>query len=399
MQGKLKIILQPGKDGAIRRFHPWVFSGAIRKIEGQPTDGMHAELFSHHGDYLGAGIYQDATIAVRILTFSPFRPESLDEDFWLEKLEKAWQLRKAVGLTGRPDTNVYRLVHGEGDHLPGLIIDHYNGHLVVQVHATGMYPYRNVLVEGLKKIYGSDLKSITDKSRETLPDSFWQGKTFEGNLFGETGLAEVREYGNKFLIDIEKGQKTGFFIDQRENRKLLGHFAAGRKILNTFCYSGGFSVYGLQAGAAEMHSLDSSAKAIELTDRNIALNFGEEPRHRSITQDTLQYLKRTDETYDVIILDPPAYAKHTHARHNALQGYKRLNLEALKKIRTGGFLFTFSCSQVVDMPLFRGAVLAAAIEAGRKVRVLHQLTQPADHPVNIFHPEGEYLKGLVLEVE
>ncbi|MEE4178431.1 MAG: class I SAM-dependent rRNA methyltransferase [Bacteroides sp.] len=399
MQGKLKIILHPGKDGAIRRFHPWVFSGAIKKIEGEASDGMHADVFSHHGDYLGAGIYQDATIAIRILAFPPDRPERLDEAFWTGKLEKAFHLRKDSGLSVSKETNVYRLVHGEGDHLPGLIIDHYNGHLVIQVHATGMYYYLEAITGALKKIYGTELKSITDKSRETLPDTFWQGKTFYGNLFGETGLVEVMEYGHKFLIDIEKGQKTGFFIDQRENRKILGQYAAGRKVLNTFCYSGGFSVYGLQAGATEMHSLDSSARAIELTERNIALNFGEEPRHRSITQDSLQYLKHTDETYDVIILDPPAYAKHTHARHNALQGYKRLNLEAMRKIKPGGLLFTFSCSQVVDMPLFRGAVLAAAIESGRSIRILHQLNQPADHPVNIFHPEGEYLKGLVLKVE
>lgn len=399
MQERLKIILQPGKDGALRRFHPWVFSGAIKKIEGQPRDGMHAEVFSHHGDYLGAGVYQDATIAVRILAFPPSRPAQLDEAFWLQKLENAFQLRRSLGLTSRDDTSVYRLVHGEGDQLSGLIIDHYAGNLVVQVHATGMHPHLVHIVGALKNIYGKDLKSITDKSRDTLPEKFWEGKTFEGSLYGEAGLVEVKEYGHRFLIDIEKGQKTGFFIDQRENRKLLGQYCTGRKVLNTFCYSGGFSVYGLAGGAAEMHSLDSSAKAIELTERNISLNFGAEPRHRSITLDTLQYLKRTDETYDVIILDPPAYAKHTHARHNALQGYKRLNHEALKKIHPGGLLFTFSCSQVVDMPLFRGAVLAAAIEAGRTARILHQMTQPADHPVNIFHPEGEYLKGLVLRVE
>lgn len=399
MQGKLKIVLHPGKDGAIRRFHPWVFSGAIKKIEGEAGDGMQAEVFSHHGDYLGAGIYQDATIAVRILAFPPARPEHLDDTFWTKKIEQAFQLRKDAGLTESKETNVYRLVHGEGDHLSGLIIDHYNGHLVIQVHATGMYPYLEVIAGALKKIYGKSLKSITDKSRDTLPDAFWQGKTFEGNLFGEAGLAEVLEHGHKFLIDLEKGQKTGFFIDQRENRQLLGQYCAGRKVLNTFCYSGGFSVYGLDEGAAEMHSLDSSARAIELTERNIALNFGEDAPHRSIIQDTLKYLKHTDETYDVIILDPPAYAKHTHARHNALQGYKRLNLEAMKRIRPGGLLFTFSCSQVVDRSLFRGTVLTAAIESGRNVRILHQMTQPADHPVNIFHPEGEYLKGLVLTVD
>lgn len=398
MQPPLKIVLQPGKDGAIRRFHPWVFSGAIKKIHGIAADGMHAEVYSHHDDYLGSGIYQDATIAVRILEFPPSRPERLDEAFWLNKLEKAYQLRKTIGLAGNDHTNVYRLVHGEGDHLPGLIIDYYNGHLVIQVHATGMHAYVGYISEALKNVYGPDLKSITDKSRETLPDSYWAGKTYESKVFGEPEKVEVLENGHKFLIDIEKGQKTGFFIDQRENRQLLAQYASNKKVLNTFCYSGGFSVYGLKAGSTEMHSLDSSAKAIELTDRNIELNFGNEPRHKSITQDTMQYLKRTEEIYDLIVLDPPAYAKHTHTRHNALQGYKRLNMEAIKRIRPGGILFTFSCSQVVDMALFRGAVLAAAIEAGLSTRILHQMTQPADHPVNIFHPEGAYLKGLVLVV-
>ncbi|MBW6499227.1 MAG: class I SAM-dependent rRNA methyltransferase [Bacteroidales bacterium] len=399
MQIPLKIVLQPGKDGAIRRFHPWVFSGAIKKIHGNAADGMHAEVFSHHDDYLGAGIYQDATIAVRILAFPPSRPERLDEAFWQKKIEKAYQLRKTIGLAESEQTNVYRLVHGEGDYLPGLIIDHYNGHLVIQAHATGIHAYIGQIANALKIVYGNDLKSITDKSRDTLPDAYWQNKVFDAEIYGKPEKVAVLEYGYKFLIDIEKGQKTGFFIDQRENRKLLAHYASGKKVLNTFCYSGGFSVYGLHAGATEMHSLDSSAKAMELTERNIELNFGNEPRHRTITQDTMQYLKRTEESYDLIILDPPAYAKHTHARHNALQGYKRLNLEAIKRIKPGGILFTFSCSQVVDMPLFRGTVLAAAIEAGRSARILHQMTQPTDHPVNIFHPEGEYLKGLVLLVE
>ncbi len=399
MQTPLKIVLQPGKDGAIRRFHPWVFSGAIKKIHGQAADGMHAEVFSHHDDYLGSGIYQDATIAVRILEFPPSRPERLDEAFWQKKIEKAFQLRKTIGLAENEQTNVYRLVHGEGDYLPGLIIDHYNGHLVIQAHATGMHAYIGQIANALKIVYGNDLKSITDKSRDTLPDAYWQNKVFDAEIYGKPEKVAVLEYGHKFLIDIEKGQKTGFFIDQRENRKLLAHYANGKKVLNTFCYSGGFSVYGLHAGATAMHSLDSSAKAIELTERNIELNFGNEPRHKTITQDTMQYLKRTEESYDLIILDPPAYAKHTHARHNALQGYKRLNMEAIKRIKPGGILFTFSCSQVVDMPLFRGTLLAAAIEAGRSARILHQMTQPTDHPINIFHPEGEYLKGLVLLVE
>ncbi len=399
MQNPIKIVLQSGKEGAIRRFHPWVFSGAIKKIIGESTNGMPAEVFSHRDEYLATGIYQNATIAVRIMAFAPERPEIQNEVFWIDRLEKALQLRKTIGLANSGHTNVYRLVHGEGDHLPGLIIDYYNGHLVIQAHSTGMHAFVTQIANALKKIYSATLKSITDKSFETLPDSYWQGKSFESRIFGESQQVEVNEYGHKFLIDIAKGQKTGFFIDQRENRKLLSKYTSEKKVLNTFCYSGGFSVFGLKAAAREMHSLDSSAKAIELTNRNIELNFGNEPRHRSITQDTLKYLRHSNETYDLIILDPPAYAKHTQVRHNALQGYKRLNLEAFKRINPGGILFTFSCSQVVDMPLFRGAVLAAAIEAGRSARILHLLSQPPDHPINIFHPEGEYLKGLVLVVD
>lgn len=399
MQNPLKIILRPGKEGAIRRFHPWIFSGAIKEIIGQAADGQSAEVFSYQNEYLATGIFQNATIAVRIMAFAPERPDMHSENFWLHKLDKAFQLRKTIGLAGSTHTNVYRLVHGEGDHLPGLIIDHYDGNLVIQAHATGIHFFVDKIACALKKIYGSKLKSISDKSYETLPESYWHDKHFDISILGKPQMVEVIENGLKFLIDIEKGQKTGFFIDQRENRKLLSYFAPDKKVLNTFCYSGGFSVYGLSAGAFEMHSLDSSAKAIELTRQNIALNFGNEPRHRTITCDTLNHLKHTPESYDLIILDPPAYAKHTHVRHNALQGYKRLNMHAIKRINAGGILFTFSCSQVVDMPLFRGAVLAAAIEAGRGARVLHQLSQPADHPVNIFHPEGEYLKGLVLMID
>jgi 23S rRNA (cytosine1962-C5)-methyltransferase len=399
MQTPVKIVLKPGKDASIRRFHPWVFSGAIKSKPEPLDDGAVVEVFSCSHEYLGTGIYQDATIAVRLMAFSPERPLVLDEAFWTKKLQKAYHLRKTAGLAENRHTNVYRLVHGEGDHLPGIIIDHYDGHLVIQVHAAGNHAFIGAIARGLENIYGSRLKSITDKSRETLPQSFWEGRTFQNQLWGQPALAEVQEYGHRFLVDIEKGQKTGFFIDQRENRKLLADYAPEKKVLNTFCYTGGFSVYALQAGAAEVHSLDSSSKALEMTSNNIALNFGSEPRHRGINSDTLQYLKHHKEPYDLIILDPPAFAKHTHVRHNALQGYKRLNVEALKCLNPGGLLFTFSCSQVVDRLLFRGAVLAAAIEAGRTARILHQLNQPADHPVNIYHPEGEYLKGLVLLVE
>ena len=399
MSQALKIILRSGKDDALRRFHPWVFSGAIKKTEGQVYEGCIAGVFSNKDEYLGSGIYQDAAIAVRMMAFAPERPETFDTGFWENKIRRALDLRKLTGLTDNPHTNVYRLIHGEGDHLPGLIIDHYDGHLVIQIHSTGLYHYLAQITEALKKVYGSKLRSIFDKSRETLPVSFWENRPQEKVLFGECRQSEVLENGHRFLIDIEGGQKTGFYIDQRDNRKLLADYCKGQKVLNTFCYSGGFSVYALKAGARQVDSLDSSAKATALAEENVALNIGPADIHRVITEDAISYLNRMDEDYNVIILDPPAYAKHQHVKHKAVQGYKRLNLAAMKKIQHGGILFTFSCSQVVDMQLFRSTVMAAAIQSGRTVRILHQLTQPADHPVNIFHPEGQYLKGLVLFVD
>lgn len=399
MSTTLKIILKSGKDDAVRRFHPWVFSGAIKKIEGAARNGCHAEVFSNKDEYLGCGIYQDATIAVRLLAFAPERPETFGPEFWYNKLKNARQLRAQAGLTDNSSTNVYRLTHGEGDHVPGLIIDHYDGLLVIQIHATGLYNYISHIADALKNLYGSHLKGIYDKSRETLPDLFREQLTQEVGISNEhVTEIEVLENNHRFLVDIKKGQKTGFFIDQRDNRQLLTHYCQDKKVLNTFSYSGGFSVYALQAGASEVHSLDSSARAIELAEQNLARNFND-VNHRSITDDALQYLRQTDESYDVIVLDPPAYAKHQHVKHKAVQGYKRLNLEALKKMAMGGILFTFSCSQVVDTRLFYDTVTAAAILAGRNVRVLHRLSQPADHPVNIFHPEGQYLKGLVLRVD
>ncbi len=396
MSQSLKITLRSGKDDAVRRFHPWVFSGAIKKMQGPAWDGCHAEVFSNKDEYLGCGVYQDATIAVRLLAFAPERPVTFGPDFWHEKLMAAWRLRQLAGLIHNPATNVYRLVHGEGDHLPGLIIDHYNGHLVIQIHATGLYRFIDDIVQGLQAVYGDALKSIYDKSRETLPETFWKDKEPKGFVVGGAdATVEVLENGLSFLVDIEKGQKTGFFIDQRENRQLLTRYCRDKKVLNTFAYSGGFSAYALKAGASEVHSLDSSARAMDLCVRNVALNSAED-RHKAITEDAMEYLRGSAESYDVIVLDPPAYAKHQHVKHKAVQGYKRLNLEAIKAIAPGGILFTFSCSQVVDMRLFHATVMSAAILAGRRVRVLHQLTQPPDHPVNMFHPEGQYLKGLVL---
>ncbi len=399
MSQALKITLRSGKDDAVRRFHPWVFSGAIKKTEGRAYDGCLAGVYSNKDEYLGSGIFQDATIAVRMMAFAPEQPDDFGVDFWENKIRRAFDLRKLTGLTDSPHTNVYRLIHGEGDHLPGLIIDHYNGHLVIQIHSTGLYSYLTPIAGALKKVYGNKLRSISDKSRETLPAAFWENRSYEKVLFGECRQSEVLENGHRFLIDIEGGQKTGFYIDQRDNRKLLTEYCKENKVLNTFCYSGGFSVYALKAGASQVDSLDSSAKAIALAEENVSLNIGPADIHRTITADAMSYLNGMEEDYNVIILDPPAYAKHQHVKHKAVQGYKRLNLAALKKIKKGGVLFTFSCSQVVDMQLFRSTVMAAAIQSGRNVRILHQLTQPADHPVNIFHPEGQYLKGLVLFVD
>lgn len=390
-----RIILHPGKEEPLRRYHPWVFSGAIRKIEGPVSSGSHVEVFSSRQEYLGCGIYQPATIAVRILAFAPRRPDSLDMKFWKEKIQNAFRLRQILDLTDNPMNNAYRLMHGEGDLVPGLIIDHYNGHLVIQFHAAGLQLYLEHISEALKEIYGENLVSIFDKSKETIP-----GHAYEGGLvLGNSKEVTVTENGHLFHVDIEKGQKTGYYLDQRENRQLLSGYSKGKKVLNTFSYSGGFSVYALRGGASLVHSVDSSAKAIELTNQNVMLNFAAQPAHEAIQADTLNYLQRSQEEYDVIILDPPAYSKHTSTRHNALQGYKRLNLEALKKIKPGGILFTFSCSQVVDRVLFRSTIMAAAIASGRTTRLLHHLSQPADHPVSIFHPEGEYLKGLVLQIE
>lgn len=400
MEKTLKIVLKSGKDEAVKRYHPWIFSGAIKKIFGAAYDGCRAEVFSNKDEYLGCGIYQDATIAVRILAFAPYNPESFGADFWLGKLEKAYYLRKDAGLINSDSTNVYRLVHGEGDHLPGLIIDHYNGVLVIQIHSTGLYPYLDHIANALKALYGSRLKAIFDKSKDTLPAAFWEKGEPRGFLTGHENPVEVMENGYRFLVDVETGQKTGFFIDQRDNRKLLGQYAAGRKVLNTFCYSGGFSIYALGSGATQVHSLDSSARAMDLVEKNLRLNSSHQENHRSITSDAIQYLKQSSqESYDLIILDPPAYAKHQNVKHKAIQGYKRLNLEAIKAIGSPGILFTFSCSQVIDLSTFRSTVMAAAVLSGREARILHQLTQPPDHPVNLFHPEGQYLKGLVVRID
>lgn len=391
------ITLKPGKDQSLRRLHPWVFSGAIARMQGQPQEGEDVLVQAANGEVLGAGHYAPGSIAVRMLRFGA-DAELPDASFWEEKLRNAYQLRQRLGLTGSGDTNVYRLAHAEGDGLPGLIIDVYASVAVVQAHSAGMYHARPLIAAALQKVVPG-LQAIYDKSAETVPAKAAPDAQ-NGYLFGASTGREhiVHENGRPFAVDWETGQKTGFFIDQRDNRSLLARYAPGRRLLNTFCYTGGFSSYALLAGAGLVHSVDSSKRAIELTNRNAELT-GRADQHEAFAQDVFSFMKASQEQYDLIVLDPPAFAKHLSARHNALMGYKRLNSEGLKRIAPGGLLFTFSCSQVVSAELFEGAVLAAAIEAGRPARILHRLTQPADHPVSLFHPEGAYLKGLVLAVD
>ena len=389
-----KITLKKGKEVSLKRRHHWVFSGAIAKSDPGIENGQLVRVFSNRDEFLGIGHYQNGSITVRIISFEN---REIDEGFWLEKLEAAYQMRKKIGLTDSPSTNVYRLVHGEGDQLPGLIIDFYNGTAVIQAHSIGMYQHREQLSKALQTIYGEGLQAVYDKSAETLSKS--QLKAENQFLFGTPETNIVSEHGCKYEIDWEKGQKTGFFIDQRENRKLLGNYSKGKKVLNTFCYSGGFSIAALEAGAKEVHSVDISAKAIDLTEKNLLLNPEFKGKHASKVADVIKYIREIDQDYDVIVLDPPAFAKNMKARHNAVQGYKRLNAEALKHIKPGGILFTFSCSQVVDKQLFAHTITAAAIEVGRNVKILQYLSQPADHPINVYHTETEYLKGLVLYVE
>ncbi|WP_139925106.1 class I SAM-dependent rRNA methyltransferase [Hymenobacter sp. DG01] len=391
------VTLKPGKDQSLRRLHPWVFSGAIGRMQGEVVEGEVVAVHAASGELLGVGHYAPGSIAVRMLAFGP-DAQLPDAAFWEEKIRNAYQLRQGLGLTGQGNTNVYRLAHAEGDGLPGLIIDVYGDVAVVQAHSAGMYKARPLIAQALQTVIPG-LRAIYDKSSETVPAKAAPDAR-NGYLLGESTGAEhiVQENGHPFAVDWETGQKTGFFIDQRDNRSLLARYAPGRRVLNTFCYTGGFSSYALMAGAELVHSVDSSKKAIELTNRNAELT-GLTDRHKAYAQDVFTFLKDRHNQYDLIVLDPPAFAKHLSARHNALMGYKRLNAAGIRQIAPGGLLFTFSCSQVVSMELFEGAVLAAAIEAGRPARILHRLTQPADHPVSLFHPEGEYLKGLVLAVE
>jgi 23S rRNA (cytosine1962-C5)-methyltransferase len=391
-----KVYLKPGKEESLKRFHPWVFSGAIAKVEGEPEEGEVVDVYTSKKEFVACGHFQIGSIAVRVLTF---RQEVIDRDFWKRRLDVAKDLRRALGVLGNPNNNTYRLVHGEGDNLPGLIIDVYDHTAVMQAHSAGMHVYRMEIADALSEVMGDVIQHIYYKSETTLPFKADLLATENGFIKGGSPENIAMENGLKFHVDWLKGQKTGFFVDQRENRSLLERYAKGRNVLNMFCYTGGFSFYAMRGGANLVHSVDSSAKAIDLTNENVELNFPGDPRHQAFAEDAFKFLDRMGDQYDLIILDPPAFAKHRDALRNALRGYTKLNAKAFEKIRPGGILFTFSCSQVVSKENFRNAVFTAAAQSGRSVRILHQLTQPGDHPVNIYHPEGEYLKGLVLYVE
>lgn len=389
------ITLKKGKDESLKRFHPWIFSGAIKHCEDGIDEGDTVRVIKENGDFIAIGHYQIGSIAVRVLSFEEIE---IDDDFFTERLVMAFAMRKSIGVADNPANNTYRLVHGEGDNLPGLVIDCYGETAVMQAHSVGMHVCRNIIAKVLMNVMGERIKNVFYKSETTLPFKAELGQE-NGFIYGRSENNTAVENGLTFHVDWLKGQKTGFFIDQRENRSLLERYSKGKTILNMFCYTGGFSVYAMRGGARVVHSVDSSAKAIELTNANVGLNFPEDKRHVAYCEDAFKFLDKADDVYDLIILDPPAFAKHRNALHNALKGYTRLNLKAMQRIRPGGILFTFSCSQVVTKDNFRNAVFTAAALAGRKVRILHQLHQPADHPVNIYHPEGEYLKGLVLYVE
>ena len=396
-----QIYLRRGKEESLLSRHPWIFSGAIDYVkaeeESEIVEGALVDVFDHKGAFIARGHYQIGSIAVRVLSFER---EEIDQAWWNRRLRVALDVRRTLALTDDPSTTCYRLVHGEGDSLPGLVVDIYGSTAVVQCHSVGMYRSRQQIAGAIRAAYGDRITAIYDKSSQTLPFKADLGAV-DGYLWGTSDHASqvVLENGEKFWVNWEKGQKTGFFLDQRENRELVKRYARGRTVLNTFCYTGGFSVYALSGGAREVCSVDSSERAVALATENMRLNFGPDAPHSEVAADAVEYLRDIGDRYDLIILDPPAFAKHHKVLGNAMQGYKRLNARALSQIRPGGILFTFSCSQAVSKELFRTTVFSAAAIAGRRVRILHQLTQPADHPINIYHPEGEYLKGLVLYVE
>ena len=387
-----QVYLKRGKEESLLRFHPWVFSGAIHHLDEGIEEGDVVRVVSEKGGFIAVGHYQQGSISVRVLTFNDVK---IDDAFWRSRIQSALNMRQDIGLADSANTNAFRLVHGEGDLLPGLIIDVYDKTAVMQAHSIGMHIARHAIAKALAEVMKGRIENIYYKSETTLP--FMEPEN--GFLLGSSDDNIAVENGLRFYVDWLRGQKTGFFVDQRENRALLEKYAKGKRVLNMFCYTGGFSFYAMRGGAQLVHSVDSSAKAIELTRRNVELNFPGDPRHEAFCEDAFKFLDAQGEGYDLIILDPPAFAKHRGALHNALKGYTRLNEKAFEKIEKGGILFTFSCSQVVSKDHFRNAVFTAAAQAKRKVRILHQLHQPADHPINIYHPEGEYLKGLVLYVE
>lgn len=390
-----QIFLKRGKEESLKRFHPWIFSGAIHHMDEGIEEGETVRVITAAGEFIAVGHYQIGSIAVRVLSFEDIE---INTDFWCERLQSALDVRIGVGIADSPTNNTYRLVHGEGDYLPGLVIDCYGSTAVMQAHSVGMHVCRSEICQALVQVMGDRIANVYYKSETTLP---YKADLHQENGFLVGGDASnvAMENGLKFHIDWLRGQKTGFFVDQRENRSLLEQYAKGKSVLNMFCYTGGFSVYAMRGDAKQVHSVDSSAKAIELTNDNVALNFPGDARHEAFCEDAFKYLDEHDQQYDLIVLDPPAFAKHRAALRNALKGYTRLNVKGLQRIKKGGILFTFSCSQVVTKDNFRNAVFTAAAQVGRKVRILHQLHQPADHPINIYHPEGEYLKGLVLYVE
>lgn len=397
----IKVILKKGREESLRRFHPWVFSGAVAQIIGEPAEGDIVAVYASDGSFLATGHYQIGSIAVRVLSFDS---DVLSPDFWETMLSRALRERVALGLHREgSDTSCYRLVHGEGDNLPGLIIDWYDGVCVMQAHSAGMFRARLQIAEALKAVYGDSLKAVYDKSSGTAP--FKAGLDLvDGYIYRRPGFNDddqiVSEYGHRFIVNWTEGQKTGFFLDQRENRRLVERYAAGRNVLNLFCYTGGFSIYALAGGAVHVDSVDSSRKAMELVGRNVALNGFSASQHTGVCGDAMDFLKTVPaDRYDMMIVDPPAFAKHRGALHNALRAYQRLNAAAISRVVPGGLVFTYSCSQVVDKETFALTVFSAAAQTGRSVRILDRLNQPADHPVNIYHPEGEYLKGLLLYVE
>lgn len=389
------IYLKRGKEESLLRFHPWVFSGAIHHADAGIQEGETVRVIASTGDFIAVGHYQVGSIAVRVLSFSDI---TIDQSFWRERLAAAITMRCHIGIADNPENNTYRLVHGEGDWLPGLVIDCYGSTAVMQAHSVGMHLNRMDICQALTDVMGGRIQQVYYKSETTLPYKAHLEEE-DGFIYGHTDDDIAVENGLKFHVDWLRGQKTGFFVDQRENRSLLEHYSKDKSVLNMFCYTGGFSVYAMRGGAKCVHSVDSSAKAIEITNNNIGLNFPGDPRHQAYCEDAFRFLEEKKDKYDIVVLDPPAFAKHRAALHNALKGYIRLNAKGMRLVKEGGLLFTFSCSQAVSKDQFRSAVFTAAAQSGRKVRIIHQLHQPADHPINIYHPEGEYLKGLVLYVE